>query len=140
MSTTLASIRTEIVDAVQIAVPNLANIYDHDPREAKNFLSKLKSGNSIRAWLLADLNPSASARIDSSDYTANALIVGLRSVAKGAKVKAQDEAQLVVRRLRAIAHNRSAVVVSIETVQVGGRYPCYQTVINAQFYALQTIA
>lgn len=140
MSTTLASLRTSIVDAIQLADPGLENVYEDDPREEFGFLEKLRKGNAVRAWLIADFNPSAVAVIDSSDYTAIATILGLWPVKDGAKVEAQDTAQLVVRRLRDIDYNRSAVVAGIDVIQVAGRFACYQVTISAEFYALQTVS
>jgi len=138
--TTLASLRASITDAIRAMDPHTSNVYPDDPREEPGFENRVRQGSGIRAWLIEDFNPSATAVIDSSDYSAAAMIIGLRSISKGAKVQLQDDAQLVVRRLRAIPFNRSAIVAGIDTVTVAGRYACYQVTIVAEFYALQTIA
>lgn len=140
MSTTLASLRTSIVDAIQLAVPDNPRIYPYDPREGFDWLKKVLDGNRVDAAFIASMNPSAEPLLDASDYTALAEIVMLRSVAEGARVALEDDAQLVLRRIRDIDHSRPATSIGTEQVTVGGRYLCYQHTIAARFYALQTIS
>jgi len=139
MSITLQELRDSVTTAIKLADPKTANVYGDDPREDPGFEQTIRQAGGIRAWLIEDFNPSATAVIDSSDYSAVAMIVGLRSITKGAKVELQNQAQLVVRWLRNIPFNRSAVVAGIDPVVVAGRWQCYEVTIVAEFYALQTI-
>ena len=140
MSTTLASIRADSVDAIQLAVPDNPRIYPYDPREGFDWLAKVLDGNAVNTWFIVGANPSAEPILDASDYTAVVEIVGLRSIGEGSRVVLEDEAQLVVRRLRSIAFNSGATVLGTDQITVASRYLCHQITIAARFYALQTIS
>ncbi len=95
-------------------------------------------GGAVHCWFIQELNPSAAAQVDHSDYTAQARIVGMVSVTEATQEKQEDVAQQLVRQLRSFAHCRAATVVGTRPVTgVLDHHTVFETMVSAVFYALQ---